>query len=122
MLNDKFSLTFDGRYYKLNLAKINEFCLVSRGKTSSEGEITEAYESDENGVFHLTSKINREVKSQGNNQDDMIIYDFVKTLIGKLLEGTVSTRENENDVDFGFALAFNTLIAEGLLEEIKTNE
>ena len=122
MLNNKFSLTFDGKFYRLNLERVNEFCLISRGKTNSEGEITEAYESDENGEFHLTSKINREIKTAANNQDDMITYDFVKMLVGRLIESSVSTRENENDVDFGFALVFNTLMSEGMLEEIKTDE
>ena len=122
MLNNKFSLTFDGKFYRLNLERVNEFCLISRGKTNSEGEITEAYESDENGEFHLTSKINREIKTAANNQDDMITYDFVKMLVGRLIESSVSTRANENDVDFGFALVFNTLMSEGMLEEIKTDE
>lgn len=119
MLEEKYSLCFNGKYYKLNIEKINSFCLVSSGKSSNEGEITEAYETDENGVFHLTSKINREVTSNGNSQDDMIVYDFIKVLVTKLLESQVNTSDTENQVDFGFALAFNTLLAEGMIEEIK---
>ena len=49
MLEDKFSLTFNGKHYRLNIRKINEFCLVSSGKNGNEREITEAYENDENG-------------------------------------------------------------------------
>ena len=118
MLKDKYSLTFNGKYYKLNIEKINSFCLVSSGKTGSEGEITEAYDFDENGEFRLSSKINREITTAGNNQDDMIVYDFIKVLVTKLLECQVNTNDTENQVDFGFALAFNTLVAAGMLEEI----
>ena len=118
MLNDKYTLTFDGKYYKLNIERINKFCLVSSGKNSSEGEITEAYETDENGEFRLSSKINREITSTGNGQEDMIVYDFVKSLVAKLLESNVDTIDTEKQVDFGFALAFNTLLAEGMIEEI----
>ena len=118
MLNEKYSLTFNGKYYKLNIERINNFCLVSSGKTGSEGEITEAYETDENGEFRLSSKINREITTTGNTQEDMIVYDFIKGLVSKLLESNVNTNDTENQVDFGFALAFNTLIAEGMIEEI----
>ena len=119
MLEDKYLLTFAGKHYKLNLTKINAFCLTSSGKTNSEGEITEAYETDENGVFHLSSKINREIKSAGNSQDDMMVYDFIKYLVTKLLESPSSNLDNEMGVDFSFALIFNTLLAEGMIEEIK---
>ena len=119
MLEDKFSLTFNGKYYRLNIKKINEFCLVSGEKNGNEREITEAYESDENGEFRLSSKINREITTAGNSQEDMIVYDFIKSLVSKLLECNVDTRDTENDVDFGFALAFNTLLTEGMIEEIK---
>ena len=40
MLNDKFSLTFNGKHYKLNIERINRFCLVSSEKTGNESEIT----------------------------------------------------------------------------------
>ena len=102
----------------MNIKRINEFCFVSSGKTGSESEITEAYESDENNEFHLTSKINREIKTAGNAQDDMIVYDFVKSLVMRLLDDDAKVTANENDADFGFALAFNTLISEGMIEEI----
>lgn len=119
---NNYTLTFNGKHYRFNLGKINQYCLVSSNKAGNESEITEAYETDANGVFHLSSKINREMKTQGNSQEDMLIYDFVKTLVTKLLDADVNVRKNENDVTFGFAIAFNTLISEGMLEEIKENE
>jgi len=118
MLNDKFSLTFNGKHYKLNIERINKFCLVSSEKTGNESEITEAYETDDEGEFRLTSKINREVRTAGNSQDDMIVYDFVKSLVAKLLDSQVMASDTEEHVTFGFALAFNTLISEGMIEEI----
>ena len=48
-----------------------------------------------------------------------IVYDFIKGLVSKLLDSQVNALDNEHQVDFGFALAFNTLISEGMLEEIK---
>ena len=119
MLEDKFSLTFNGKYYRLNINRINEFCLVSGCKNGNEREITEAYENDENGEFRLASKIHREITTPGNSQEDMIVYDFIKGLVSKLLDCSVNTRDTETDVDFGFALAFNTLLTEGMIEEIK---
>ena len=49
----------------------------------------------------------------------MIVYDFIKGLVTRLLEANIKTFNTENDADFGFALAFNTLVSEGMLEEIK---
>ena len=117
-MKDKFTLTFNGKYYRLNLDKINQFCLVSGEKPGSERELTEAYEYDENGEFRLTSKINREITTPGNSQDDMIIYDFVKTMVTKLIESPMPLIVTEEQADFGFALAFNSLISYGMLEEI----
>lgn len=122
MVESKYSLTFNGKRYRLNIKKINEFCLVSNGKNGNEREITEAYESDERGEFRLSSKINREITTAPNSQEDMIVYDFVKVLVTKLLDANVSTLDNEHAVDFGFSLAFNTLLTEGMLEEIIENE
>ena len=48
----------------------------------------------------------------------MIVYDFVKSLVAKLLDSQVMASDTEEHVTFGFALAFNTLISEGMIEEI----
>lgn len=117
-MKENYSITFNGKYYRLNIEKINQFCLISSGKAGSEGEITEAYESGEDGQFRLTSRINREITTQGNSQDDMIVYDFIKSLAVKLIDCQVRVTDNEYQVDFGFALAFNTMLAYGMIEEI----
>ena len=118
MNKELYPITFAGRRYRLNIKKINEFCFVSSGKTGKESEITEAYESDESDEFHLTSKINREIKTAGNPQEDMIVYDFVKSLVMRIIDDEAKVTATANDIDFGFALAFNTLLSEGMIEEI----
>ena len=117
-MKENYLLTFNGKYYKLNLVQINNFCLNARGDNSEENEITEAYEADDNGEFNMTSRINREVKTKGNSQENMIVYDFVKTLIGKIVDGSLQSQATEAQTEVGFALVFNTLLAHGMLEEI----
>lgn len=117
-MNDNFSLTFAGKRYRLNINRINEYCFTSNRRQDADREITEAYETDENGEFRMISRINREITDAGGNQDDMIMYDFIKVITVKLLDSGVKTGANETDVDFGFALAFNTLLSEGMIEEI----
>ena len=116
---NNYTLTFNGKHYKFNLDKINDYCLVSSTKPGNESEITEAYESDENGDFRLTSKINREITTAGNSQDDVIMYDFVKTMVMKLIDTSMPVSSVETQADFGFAIAFNTMLSYGMIEEIK---
>ena len=118
MLNDKYSLTFSGKKYRINLDVLNKVCLIPQEKVNPDREITEAYEIDDGGEFRLTSKINREITDAGNAQDNMFIYDFIKTVVAKLLDCGVNTTSTDMNVDFGFALAFNTLLHEGIIEEI----
>lgn len=119
---NKYTLTFNGKHYRFNLDKINQYCLVSSNKAGNESEITEAYETDENGEFHLTSKINREITTPGNSQDDMIMYDFLKTMVSKLIDSDMPVYSVETQADFGFAIAFNTLISYGMIEEVSNEE
>ena len=114
---NKYTLTFNGKQYRFNLDKINQYCLVSGNKAGNESEITEAYETDENGEFHLTSKINREITTPGNSQDDMIMYDFIKTMVTRLIESPMPVYATETQVDFGLAIAFNTMLSYGMIEE-----
>ena len=116
---DNYTITFNNKTYRFNLDKINQFCLVSGEKPGNEREITEAYDFDENGEFRLTSKINREITTQGNIQDDMISYDFVKTMVVKLIDSSIPVTSVSNQADFGFAISFNTLVSYGMIEEIK---
>ena len=117
-MTENYLLTFNGKRYKLNLDKINDFCLNAKGDANEEREITEAYEVDENGTFDMTSKINREVTSKGNSQENMIVYDFVKTLINKIVDSSLLVEATEKQTEIGFALIFNTLLSYGMVEEI----
>ena len=57
-----------------------------------------------------------ETKVNKNPQNDMIIYDIVKILMISLLEN--DNIEEMFQMDFGTALAINTLINWEILEEI----
>lgn len=111
-------IEFDGRMYAFVLDAIKNTCLVSADQNGKETEVTEAYETDEDSNLSLTSKIVRDIKSTGNPQNDMIIYDLVKLLIIRLLDNTTTEEEFHDNVDFSTALAINTLLTWGMLEEI----
>ena len=117
-MEGKYSLTLGQRKYRINLERISSICFTSSEKEKTEREITEGYEIDESGEFHLTSKINREITPDGGSQEDAMMYDFVKTLITLILECDIPVYAQETQMRIGVALAFNTLLAEGIIEEI----
>ena len=85
-------------------------------------DIDRFYEKDDNGTMTQVSKIIREVNSQGNMQNDTIRYDLFKTLLMVVLDKKVMNFgcfENELQYDFSFNVAFNTLLKEGIIYEIK---
>lgn len=112
----------DERMWGIDIDKFTSICLTSDNEKSKDTEITEGFEKDENGTFTQTSRIIREVNSQGNMQNDTIRYDLFKTLLSVILDKRVMNfggLENELKVDFSFNLAFNTLLKEGIIYEIK---
>jgi hypothetical protein len=55
-------------------------------------------------------------------QNDTIRYDLFKTLLSIILDKKVmnfGSLENEVQYDFSFNVAFNTLVKEGIIYEIK---
>lgn len=118
MLNEKYSLTFNGKYYRFNIKRINEICVPPKDSQNTDREITEVFENDENGEFRMNSRVIREITDAGSSQDDMIIYDFIKSITMRFMDYDVKSYNNETDVNTGFALAFNTLLSEGIIEEI----
>ena len=55
-------------------------------------------------------------------QNDTIRYDLIKTLLSVILDKkimTFGTLENELMCDFSFNIAFNTLLKEGIIYEMK---
>lgn len=117
-----FFFTPDNRKWGVDIDKFTKICLTSDNEKSKDTEITEGYEKDDNGNFTQTSKIIREVNSQGNMQNDTIRYDLFKTLLSIILDKKVMNfgcLENEVQYDFSFNVAFNTLVKEGIIYEIK---
>lgn len=111
-------ISFEGRKYAFDLEEIKNFCLISSEQNGKETEVTEGYDANENdGTLTLSSKIFREVKSTGNPQNDMIVYDVVKLFIIRLLDN--ASTEKEFEMDFSTALAINTLLKWKMLIEIK---
>lgn len=109
-------IKFHDKIYAFDLDAIKKACLVSADQNGKETEVTEAYETDEENKLTLSSKIVRDIKSTGNPQNDMIIYDVVKLFIIRLIDN--SSLDSEFEMDFSTALAINTLIKWGMLVEI----
>lgn len=105
--------------YAFDLNKIKEFCLTSDRDKTKEQEMIDNFESNENtGSLDLVSRISREVKSQGNPQNDSILYDALKLFIGTLLSTDLNVNSSFSDMNLPLALAFNTLIVSGILYKI----
>lgn len=114
--------TPDNRKWGIDIDKFTKICLTSDNEKSKDTEITEGFEKDESGAFTQTSRIIREVNSQGNIQNDTIRYDLFKTLLSVILDKKImnfGSLENETQYDFSFNIAFNTLLKEGIIYEIK---
>ena len=114
----KRKMRFDGHDYYINLEKLKEVCLSSpKDVGTKEIQIAQTYEMDETGEFGLQTKVEHETKTMGSSQNDMIIYDIVKLLIVSILEN--NSTEQGFEITFGLQIAINTLLAWGILEEIK---
>lgn len=113
MLDNNF-IYIGQKIYAMDLQRIADFCLVSDKLKNRESEVTEGYEvNDENGP-ELVSKVVREIKTNGNPQNDTIKYDLIRIFIDVVLsaEGIVP------EMTTGMKIAFNTLLANGFIYEI----
>lgn len=119
MENKDYIITYMGKCYAIDLDALKKVCLISDNQKGKETEITENYTMGENGELELSEKLTREVRGNGNPQNDMIIYDVVKSLILSLLENKFVFEEDELTMDFSSALAFNTCIRFGILIEVE---
>jgi hypothetical protein len=109
-------ISFKGKKYALNLERLKEVCLTpSLEHGAKEIEITQVYEPDGGGDFSISSRVEHETKSNKTLQNDMIVYDIVKLLILGLLEN--NNLESAFEFDFSTAIAVNTLLNWGILEE-----
>ena len=117
MFNKDKHIKFAGKIYAINLEKFKEVCTPPASDLGTrEYEITQVSEADDRGEFALQSKVEHETKGAGNPQNDMIVYDVVKMLIVSLLENDKT--QHDFDYDFGTALAINTLLSWGVIEEL----
>lgn len=114
----KYFLTCSGKRFAFNIEKIKDICFISASQKSGEREITEVYGGEDRDDMEITSKIIREIKSQGDNQTDMIMYDLVKLFIVRLLENGEVVRD-DFPMDFSTSLALNTMIRWNLLIEVE---
>lgn len=110
-------MPFLGRTYALNLDKLKEICMTPLQGNQKEQEIVQTYEADDAGDFTISQKIERETRNNANQQNDMLLYDFVKTLMLSILD------DNTENVSFtnmpvGLSLSINTLLTWGILEEL----
>ncbi len=102
------------KIYAMNLQKIADFCLVSDKLKNKESEVTEGYEvTDENGP-ELVSKVVREIKTNGNPQNDTIKYDLIRIFIDVILSADGILPE----MTIGMKIAFNTMLENDFLYEI----
>lgn len=120
MTNNGYTITIGNKRYAFDLEEIKRICLVSATQKEGEREITEVYGGEESESMELTSKIVREIKTQGNGQTDMIIYDLVKLFVVRLLEnGETINEDGSFNMDFSTSLALNTMIKWKLLIEVE---
>ena len=108
-----------GKKYAFDLNKVKEFCLVSDKEKGGEVEIVEVYEPLDGGNLTTSNRTVRELKSQGNPQNDTINYDLVKMFITTILTAETKTEQGIDELDFATKLAFNTLLGMGIIYEIK---
>lgn len=117
-------LSFDGKYfvifgkpYAINMSAVRKYCLgdITESGRKCDIEITSGYEMSDDVDKNLvqTSKIIREVKSDNDSQYNLLVWDIVKSFLMNLLESV-----DGFTFSFSNALAFNTLVKEGILVEV----
>lgn len=117
---DKKKMTmipFLGKTYALNLDKLKEICLNPQQGNQKEQEIVQTYETDDSGEFSISQKIERETRNNANQQSDMFLYDFVKTLVVSIIDYNTENISYAN-MPVGLSLSINTLLLWGILEEL----
>jgi hypothetical protein len=108
-------ISFKGKKYAFNYEKLKEVCLTASDTGAKEVEITQVYEPLKDGELSISSRVEHETKLNKTLQNDMIMYDIVKLLVTTLLDKNLL--EDEYQMDFSSALAINTLLSWGVLEE-----
>lgn len=116
---DNFLIMMNDKAYCFDIDKIQEICFSRGDRQVTDTKITDVSTLDEesnNGMF-VTQKVIEENKYL-NTQIDVLMQDTVKMFIIKLLESPIEVDEN-GDMDFSTALAFNSCLKWGIIKEIK---
>lgn len=114
-------VTFLGKSYAIDMEAVRHYCLgiLSESERKCDTEITSGYEMSEGGEGLVqTSKLIREVKSDNDSQENLLVWDLVKSFIYNLLDNVPSLGEDDFEFSFSNALAFNTLVKAGILVEV----
>ena len=115
-LDGKYFNVF-GKLYAINMSAVRKYCLgdITESGRKCDIEITSGYEMSDDVDKNLvqTSKIMTKVKSDKDSQYNLLVWDIVKSFIMNLLESV-----DGFTFSFSNALAFNTLVKEGILVEV----
>lgn len=116
-MSDAF-ISFNGKKYAIDINKVKGYCITSSKEKARDVEVTNTYEPDDNGDIKLVEKVDHEIKSSANPQNDAIIWELIKMFIMTLLNNGIPIPE-EVEIDYATAIAFNTLLHAGILIEIE---
>ena len=114
--SNNYLLTINGKKFAIDLEKVKEYCFSEKDK-DSDIEITNTFETDENGELVMTGKLLREIKSNSESQNDVMVYDLIKMFIGRLLDN--SEKIDDTNLDFSTSLAFNSMLKLGIIVEVE---
>ena len=115
---------YDGKAYRFNLDKINEYVFASQKERNTESEIVEVYAADpeSSNKMALSNKSIRDVKTMGNIQIDNFKYDFIRMCFDIMADTDATTMDGVSNFSVGFTVAMNTMLTYGFLEEVDEDE
>jgi hypothetical protein len=119
---EKKMFVFDNKKYFINIDVLKQVCFPKQDEGIKQADITEEYETPENGdsdSFSMVSKVVHETKTTGNigTPIDTSLFEMVKIMILSLVD--ITSTEKFFSKDFGTVLSINTLLACGILEIIE---
>lgn len=105
-----------GLMYVFDINKILDFVLINNDDKNSDSQITENYDSSDEGKMILTNRQISEIKNSGNDNITTIRYDLIKLFINEL-----SNMPQKLDVEssLGANIIFNTMINEKFIKITK---
>lgn len=101
-----------------DLSAIVDF-IFNEGERDNSVEITETQVSNESGNLVTESKVTHELKSTDSNKYT-IKYDMIKLFMDVM--NNVEVDQETVPLSFGETMILNTMLSEGLLKEVNTEE